>query len=131
VAAQMAMTTTATILRWTTRVLGILLLVTIATFVIGEGVPNPLHGSVAENLLTAAFLTMIVAQIAAWKWEGIGGLLIVASFALFVIVNQGVPINELFGLWLLTGLLYLVGWGISRTSSQSRSRPGLGPGSGV
>lgn len=53
---------------------------------------------------------LIAAQIAAWKWECIGGLLIVGSLAFFAIVNLGVPINEFFGLWLLTGLLYLAGW---------------------
>jgi hypothetical protein len=89
-------------------------LVLIAAFAIGEGVPNPLHGSIPENLLTAAFLAMIVAQIAAWKWEGIGGLLIVGSFGLFAIVNHGVPLNVVFGPWLLTGLLYWACWVLGR-----------------
>jgi hypothetical protein len=100
----------ATILRWIARILGTLLLITIAAFAIGEGVPNPLHGSTAENLLTTAFLTMIVGQIAAWKWEGIGGLLIMGGFGLFAIVNHGVPLNVVFGPWLVTGLLYLACW---------------------
>jgi hypothetical protein len=96
--------------RWTARVIGTLLLLLIAQFAIGEGVPNPLHGSVAENLLTVAMLTMIVGQILAWKWEGIGGLLILAAFALFAVVNHGVPMNIVFAPWLLTGLLYLGCW---------------------
>jgi hypothetical protein len=100
-----------TTVRWAPRVIGILLLLVIAQIAIGEGVPNPLHGSVAENLLTTAFLGRIVGQIAAWKWEGVGGGLIVVGFALFCIVNHGVPlINIVLGPWLLTGLLYLGCW---------------------
>jgi hypothetical protein len=113
---------TTTILRWTARVLGSLLLVLIAAFAIGEGVPNPLHGSIAENLLTAAFLTMILGQIVAWKWEGIGGLLIVASFTFFAIVNHGIPINVVFGPWLLTGLLYLACWALTRRKARAIGR---------
>ena len=99
-----------TVLRWAARTVGTGLLVLIATFAIGEGVPNPLHGSLPENLLTVGFLTMIVGQVVAWKWEGIASLLILGGFALFAIVNHGVPLNIVFGPWLVTGLLYLVCW---------------------
>ena len=53
---------------------------------------------------------MIAGQIAAWKWEGIGGLLILGGFGLFAIVNHGVPLNVVFGPWLATGLLYSACW---------------------
>ena len=96
-----------TVARWTARILGTLLLLLIAVFTIGEGVPNPLHGLLRENLLTVAMLTMIVGQIAAWKWERIGGLLILGGYILFAVVNHGVQFNVVFGPWLLTGLLYL------------------------
>jgi hypothetical protein len=56
-------------------------------------------------------LTMIVGQVVAWKWEGVGGLLVLGAFVLFAVVNHGVPLNVVFGPWLLTGLLYLAcGW---------------------
>jgi hypothetical protein len=99
-----------TILRWAARTIGTALLVLMAAFAIGEGVPNPLHGSLAENLLTVGFLAMIVGQVVAWKWKGIGSLLILGGFALFAIVNHGVPLNIVFGPWLVTGLLYLICW---------------------
>jgi hypothetical protein len=53
---------------------------------------------------------MIVGQVVAWKWVGIGGFLILGGFALFSIVNHGVSLNIVFGPWLVTGLLYLVCW---------------------
>jgi hypothetical protein len=99
-----------TVVRWTARTIGIALLGLIAVFAIGEGVPNPLVLSLRENLLSVVLLTMIVGQILAWKWEGLGSLLILGGFALFAIVNHGVPLNVVFGPWLVTGLLYLICW---------------------
>jgi hypothetical protein len=99
-----------TVLRWAARIIGIALLWLIATFAIGEGGPNPLRGSLPENLATIGFLTMIVGQVVAWKWEGMGSILILGGFTLFAIVNHGVPLNIVFAPWLVTGLLYLVCW---------------------
>ena len=48
-----------TILRWSARILGILFLFLIAAFAIGEGVPNPFHASLPENLLGLAIVIMI------------------------------------------------------------------------
>ncbi len=106
-----------TIARWTARINGALILALILALAIGEGVPNPLHGSIRENLLTVAMLTMIVGQIVAWKWERIGGLLVLGAFVLFAVVNHRVPLNIVFVPWLLTGLLYLAcGWRRARTT---------------
>jgi hypothetical protein len=99
------------VVRWTARILGGLLLALIATLAIGEGVPNPTLMSLRENLLGIAFQAMIIGQIVAWKWKGIGSFLILGGFALFAVVNPGfrgmwlVPAP-----WLATGLLYLVCW---------------------
>jgi hypothetical protein len=102
-----------TVIRWTARGIGTALLALIATFAIGEGGPNPLQVSLRENLLGAALLTMIVGQLVAWKWEGIGSLSILGGLALFVIVNRGVRLNQslvVFAPWLVTGLFYGLCW---------------------
>ena len=100
-----------TIAGWTARIIGTLILLLIAVFAIGEGVhPTRMFQPLGVAILTVALLTMIVGQIAAWKREGVGGGLIVGSFALFCIVNHGVPMNIVFAPWLLTGLLYLACW---------------------
>jgi hypothetical protein len=99
-----------TVVRWTARIIGIAILGLIVALAIGEGVPNPLRGSFREHLLGIGILTMLIGQIVAWRWEGIGSLLILGGFALFAIVNHGVPVNVVFGPWLVTGLLYLISW---------------------
>ena len=54
---------------------------------------------------------MIAAPLAAWKWERIGGLLILGGFAFFAAVNHGVKLNVVFGSMLAVGLLHLLcGW---------------------
>ena len=97
--------------RWTARVVGTAILALIVTIGIGEGLPNPLVLSIRELLLFAAMLMMVVGLIAAWKWERIGGLLIVGGLAFFAVVNHGIQINLVFGPMLGVGLIYLgCGW---------------------
>ena len=104
------------VVRWVARALGVLLLVEVAAFAIGEGAPNPFSMSMPlpERLLTLAFLAMLIGLIAAWRWEGLGSLLILGAFALFLIVNHGIRLNALcnpvFGPWLVIGLLFLFCW---------------------
>ena len=65
--------TTLTVARWTARVVGLLVLLTIAALAIGEGGPNPFHLSLRENLLGLGLLTMMSGIVVGWKWEGTGG----------------------------------------------------------
>ena len=99
------------VLRWIARIMGTLLLLLIVTVAIGEGLPNTLAQPLDVNLLFAAMLTMIVGLIVAWKWEGVGGLLILGGFAFFAIVNHGIRLNLVFGPMLAVGLIFLgCGW---------------------
>jgi hypothetical protein len=86
-------------LRWAARIIGTALLVLIAALAIGEGgVPG------------VALWLMLIGQVVAWKWEGIGGLLILGGFALFAIMNHPFRFNIVFGSWPVSGLLYLICW---------------------
>jgi hypothetical protein len=98
------------VLRWTARAIGIGLLGLIAAFAIGEGPPNPLRGTIPERICYFAVLMMIIGQFMAWKWEGVGALLILGGYCLFAVVNHGASLNIVFGPWLVTGLLYLACW---------------------
>jgi hypothetical protein len=101
-----------TVARWTTRVVGTAILALIVAIAVGEGLPNPLNQQpLAVNLLFAAMLAMVVGLATAWKWERIGGLLILGGLAFFAVVNHGIKLNLVFGPMLAVGLLYLgCGW---------------------
>jgi len=97
---------------WTARVVGTAILALIAAIAIGEGVhPARLFETLPVALLTVAMLTMVVGLVVAWKWERIGGVLILGGLAFFAVVNHGVRLNLVFGPMLAVGLLYLgCGW---------------------
>jgi len=110
-------------LRWLARLLGTAILVLIAAIAIGEGLPNPFAQPLDVNLLFAAMLTMMIGMIVAWKWEGIGGLLILGGFAFFAVVNHGIRFNIVFGAMLGAGVLYLgCGW-LRCWNTGAESRP--------
>ncbi|MGA2034919.1 MAG: hypothetical protein ABSG68_21940 [Thermoguttaceae bacterium] len=111
------------VLRWTARVVGTAILALIAAIAIGEGVhPARLFETLPVALLTVAMLTMVVGLVVAWKWERIGGVLILGGLAFFAIVNHGVRLNLVFGPILAVGLLYLgYGWGRGNAAARPSS----------
>jgi hypothetical protein len=96
--------------RWTARTIGIPLFALLVPLAMGDGVPNPLTASRREILFATVVLTMLFGLILAWKWEGIGGLLILGGLVLFATANEAFLLNIVFAPWLITGLLYLVCW---------------------
>jgi hypothetical protein len=114
-------TSTIAIARWTARVLGTLLLVLVVLFAISEGVPNPFHQPLAVNLISLGMVMMLTGLLAAWKWEGVGGFLVVAGWILVVIVNRGFRPNGIFEAFLIVGILHVLCWWKSRDSSHSVS----------
>jgi hypothetical protein len=104
--------------RWIARILGTLILLLVTTLAIGGGFhPTRMFESLGVATLTVALLTMLAGQMIAWRWEGVGGSLIVGSFALFSIMNHGFRINIVFGPWLLSGVLYLACWWLSTNAT--------------
>jgi NADH:ubiquinone oxidoreductase subunit 2 (subunit N) len=90
---------------------GTAILALIVAFAVGEGLPNPLNQPLDVILLSVAMLTMVVGLVMAWRWERIGGLLVLGGLAFFAIVNHGVQLNVVFGPMLVVGLLYSgCGW---------------------
>lgn len=73
--------------------------------------PNSINQPLNVNLLSVAMLAMVIGLAVAWKWEGVGGILILSGLAFFAIVNHGIKLNVVFGPMLTAGLLYLgCGW---------------------
>jgi hypothetical protein len=96
--------------RWVARGSGTLLLALVAAIALGEGFPNPLRLSAAESQMMVAMLTIIAGLAAAWRWEGIGGGLVLGGLSVFSLVNHGMPVNLFFLPVLATGLMYVLCW---------------------
>lgn len=99
-------------LRYTARLFSILLIFIVISLTIGEAFPHPFQLSAKELLFTVALLVMLAGLLLAWKWEGIGGSLIIAGFLIFVISNSIISKSLNLGVFLLifplTGILYLI-----------------------
>lgn len=100
-----------TVVRWVARILGILLLGLVVILAIGEAKPEHLR----EMVLGNALFTILVGLVIAWKWEGLGSLLILGGFTVFAIVNGSRtltfhPLHNPFYAFLITGLLFLFCW---------------------
>jgi hypothetical protein len=105
--------------RWGARTLGLALILLVLLFFIGEGLlggemPNLLTMSLTENFLLLALLMTLLGIAVAWRWEGIGGLLVVGSVLLFEAINAIASgywrIGVLDPLFMLVGLLFLWDW---------------------
>ncbi|MDX1699122.1 MAG: hypothetical protein R3250_00830, partial [Melioribacteraceae bacterium] len=98
-------------LRFFAHLFSVLLIFVVLLLAIGEDFLKLTNLDVMEVLLSLSLLTMLVGLLSAWKWEGIGGILIIAGFALFFLANsyyaKELRLGFFFLLFPLTGLLYL------------------------
>jgi hypothetical protein len=104
------------ILRWVARVWAALMAALILFIFIGDavtdGVGPMFQLDAREMLLMAAFLTVFVGLILAWKWERLGGWLIVGGMAAFYFLDfafsGSFPRGATFFMIALPGILYLI-----------------------
>jgi len=99
-------------LRFIARLFSILLIFIVISLAIGEAFPHPFDLSAKEAIFTIALLIMLAGLLISWKWEGIGGSLIILGFLTFVIANSIISKSLNLGIFLLifplTGVLYLI-----------------------
>ena len=110
--------TTNLILKWVARVLGALLLALVFTLFIGEsasnGFPNPFGQPLSVQIEFAGMFVLLFGIIVGWKWQGPGGILILAGNMAFHIIEAKLYINWVFGAFDLTAVLYLASWLLNR-----------------
>lgn len=109
--------------RWAARILGTLVFLLYLAFIFGEGLPLSSHLTAREKLQFLGVAGLILGLPLAWKWEGAGGLLSLAGFALLAILSRGYV-----GLWpfrfpAAIGLLHVLCWERLRVAAPA----GLGP----
>jgi len=77
-----------TALRWTARVLSILAVGVVLMFAVGEGL-NLSHFTGHELVLFVFFpIGVCLGLVLAWRWEGLGGGIVVGSMATFYLVDR-------------------------------------------
>jgi hypothetical protein len=106
--------------RWIAGTISIPLFALLVLLTLGDGIANPLTASRRENLFVIVALAMFLGLVLAWKWEGVGSLLILGALALFAAANEDFLLKIVFTPWLLMGLLYLVCW-VGKKMARSQS----------
>jgi hypothetical protein len=101
-------------LRWSARVLGTLAMGVVLLFAFGEGL-NLSHFTARELVLFLFFpLGVCLGLALAWRWEGLGGGIAVASIAAFYLVHRltssGFPRGFAFAAFAAPGFLFLLCW---------------------
>lgn len=99
-------------MRYLAHLFNILLIFAVILLALGETFPNSFNLASREFLLTSSLLVILAGLFSAWKWEGIGGILIIVGFLVFIIINSifsdYLKLGISFLLFPLTGLLFLV-----------------------
>ena len=109
-------------LRWSARVLSVLAIGVLLVFAFGEGL-NLSQFTARELVLFVFFpLGVCLGMAVAWRWEGVGGGLTVASLAAFYLVNRlsssHFPRGFAFVAFAAPGFLFLVCWLWTRFSAK-------------
>ncbi len=102
------------VLRWSARVLSILSVGVVLLFAFGEGL-NFSHFSARDLVLFVFFpLGVCLGMALAWRWEGLGGGITVASLAGFYLAHRlmssGLPRGLAFLVLASPGFLFLLCW---------------------
>ncbi len=104
-------------LRWTARVLSLGVLGLILMFCIGERA-NPVTILAETPFATIFFFTSCVGLTLAWKWEGLGGLLVVGGMAAWKArvfdIWSWVPTGPAFAVIAAPGVIFLAAWWLKR-----------------
>jgi hypothetical protein len=108
------------VIRWIARTLSVLILAFhIASFL---GDRSSVTLTAMDTIKLILWAIILLGMIIAWKWEGIGGLIIIGGFIIQGIIN---PI--IFSAWVMwiapfTGILFLIYWTQSRKKNKPASK---------
>ncbi len=75
-----------------------------------DDVQDLLAASQREWLFVTVDLMMLFGLILAWKWEGVGSLLVLGGLGLFAAAGETFLLYIIWAPWLVTGLAHLACW---------------------
>jgi hypothetical protein len=110
------------VLRWSARILSILSVGLVLLFAFGEGM-HLAHFSALELALFVFFpFGVCLGMIAAWRFEGLGGGITVASLGAFYLVHRlsssSFPRGFAFVALAAPGFLFLLCWSLTRSATK-------------
>lgn len=103
--------------RWTARVAGTVLVLFFLAFFFGEGPPDLSRLTSVERFHLLCFAALFLGLVIAWKWEGAGGLISVASFACLWAIDAAHVPNWLLGIAAIAGAVHIACWSRLRISA--------------
>ncbi len=89
------------------------------TFLIGEGILGNEGLPPIFRPETMAVVLMLLGLMIAWKWHGMGGLLVITGYIVFAGLNGRLLLNTPFAVFPIIGLSYALCWIFTRTSKQN------------
>lgn len=107
------------ILRWIARIMGLTLAVIVGLFAVCAGF-DPRQLNFTTCVMTMAFFGAVVGMLVLWRWERIGGLIVLVGMASFYAINfvaaRKWPGGWVLPLCFLPGILALLSCAMTRTA---------------
>jgi hypothetical protein len=79
----------------------------VALFIAGEGLPKPALLTVPERTMFLCFTIILVGILMAYRWEGVGGTVILLGFGAFAAVQPRILKGLAFQIFPAIALLFL------------------------
>ncbi|MFT5749234.1 MAG: hypothetical protein ACI93S_000487 [Ancylomarina sp.] len=98
------------IIRWLARFLGVFLFLFFAWFAIEFGIDDPTRMNPQLVKLFYTHMLMMFALIVVWRFELLGGLILVVGYSYFSIINHTFWTNPIYPIFFFIGLLHLISW---------------------
>lgn len=125
------------VVRWTARLLATAFFLLVVTFAIGEGLPPVWKQPTSVKIEFLGMSLMIAGAVVGWRRDGLAGILILAGYVLFPVVELSLhgrfpPLEGRFSpfdVMFLTGIVFcLCGWfdrkhRTSKTTGQTLDHP--------
>ncbi len=109
--------------RWVARMTGLLIAMLVLGIAVGHGVNLQAFAGI-ELAMLAALAAAVAGMLLLWKWEGSGGLLVLAGTVAFYALNLAAagkfPGGWVFPLCFVPGVLGLVCWWNARKHDGER-----------
>jgi hypothetical protein len=109
-------------LRWTARLLALIIGGLVLLLAVGEGF-NPAKLTASELVLSVPFFVAWIGLWLGWRWEALGGMLVVAGVAGFYLIHFAqtgfgrFPRGWAFPLIAVPGVVFLVCWFLDKKVS--------------